>query len=290
MEMTKESDMTDALQQEVNEIATMCAAILKHKPDVVVCEKGVSDLAEHFLLKGNVSVLRRVRKTDNNRIARVTGACIVNRPEELQDSDVGSDCGLFEVRKIGDEYFSFFEECKNPSACSIILRGGSKDTLNEMERNLHDALGVAKNIFTEPKLVPGGGAIEMELSKRLLEKSKEIQGLEQKPFKSIAYSLEAIPRTLAFNCGSNVVRLLTELRVKHQEENGLFWGIDGNKGVIADMREVKVWEPLMVKRQVIKTAIESSCMLLRIDDIVSGIKKKEQKGSTNFQDNPEVLD
>lgn len=125
----------------------MCNAILKVKPDVVVCEKGVSDLAEHFLLKGNVSVIRRARKTDNNRIARVTGATIVNRTEELQESDVGTDCGLFVIRKISDEYFTFFEECKNPTACSIILRGGSKDTLNEMERNLHDALGVAKNIF-----------------------------------------------------------------------------------------------------------------------------------------------
>lgn len=129
----------------------------------------------------------------------------------------------------------------------------------------------------------------MELSKRLLEKAKDVQGLEQKPFKTIAYSLEAIPRTLALNCGSNAVRLLTELRVKHQGEDGLFWGIDGNKGVIADMREAKVWEPLMVKRQAIKTAIESSCMLLRIDDIVSGIKKKEVQGSTNFQDNPEMM-
>lgn len=147
LEMSKESDMTEALQQEINEVAQMCNAILKVKPDVVVCEKGVSDLAEHFLLKGNVSVIRRARKTDNNRIARVTGATIVNRTEELQESDVGTDCGLFIIRKISDEYFTFFEECKNPTACSIILRGGSKDTLNEMERNLHDALGVAKNIF-----------------------------------------------------------------------------------------------------------------------------------------------
>lgn len=156
----------------------MCTAILKFNPDVVVCEKGVSDLAEHFLLKQNVTCIRRVRKTDNNRVARVSGAKIVNRPEELQETDIGTECGLFQVRKIGDEYFTFFEDCKNPTACSILLRGGSKDTLNEMERNLHDALGVAKNILVEPKLIPGGGAVEMELSKRLLEKAKEIKGLE----------------------------------------------------------------------------------------------------------------
>lgn len=195
-----------------------------------------------------MTVLRRARKTDNNRIARVTGAKIVNRPEELMESDVGTECGLFEVRKLGDEYFSFFDNCKNPTACSILLRGGSKDTLNEMERNLHDAMGVAKNLFSEPKLVPGGGATEMELSKRLLEKAQEIEGLQQKPFKAIAYALEAIPRTLALNCGANVVRLLTELRAKHHEEDGACWGIDGNKGVLADMNEVGIWEPLAVKK------------------------------------------
>lgn len=141
---------------------------MKHKPDVVITEKGVSDLAQHFLLKQNISCIRRVRKTDNNRIARVTGARIVNRPEEIEAGDIGTECGLFQIRKLGDEYFTYFDECKNPSACTILLRGGSKDSLNEMERNMHDALGVARNIFANPRLVPGGGATEMELSKRLL--------------------------------------------------------------------------------------------------------------------------
>lgn len=177
MEMTKDTDMADALRQEQAEIAQMCSAILKFKPDVVVTEKGVSDIAQHFLLEGNVSVIRRMRKTDNNRIARVTGAKIVNRPEDLSESDIGTNCGFFEMRKIGDEYFVFFEKCKNPSACTIVLRGGSKDTLNEMERNLHDALGVARNLFAEPRLLYGGGAVEMQISQRLLEKAKEIVGL-----------------------------------------------------------------------------------------------------------------
>jgi len=143
LEMMKESDMTDALQQEMEEVMMMCKDILKWKPDVVITEKGVSDLAQHFLVKENVSVIRRIRKTDNSRIARVTGARIVNRPEELHEDDVGKRCGLFELRKIGDEYFTYMVKCKEPEACSIILRGGSKDVLNEMERNLHDCLGVA---------------------------------------------------------------------------------------------------------------------------------------------------
>ena len=285
LEMSKESDMQETLQQEMHEVAQMCSAIIKWKPDVVVTEKGLSDLAIHYFLQANITAIRRVRKTDNNRIARVTGARIVNRPEEIEEQDIGTECGLFVIRKFGDEYFSFFEECRKPSACSILLRGGSKDTLNELERNLHDALGVARNVFTCPKLVPGGGATEMEVAHRLIEKSKSIQGLVQQPYKAVAYSLEAIPRTLAQNCGADVVRLLTELRAKHTTEQGTHWGIDGNKGVIADMHEISVWEPLLVKSQVIKTAIESSCMLLRIDDVVSGIKKKEKSGGA--QQNPE---
>ncbi len=254
----------------------MCSAIIKWKPDVVVTEKGVSDLAQHFLLRNNISVIRRVRKTDNNRIARVTGAKVVNRPEEIQEDDIGKSCRQFVIRKIGDEYFTFFEKCEKPSACTILLRGGSKDSLNELERNLHDALGVARNIFTQPKLVPGGGATEMEISKKLLENSKNISGLMQKPYKAVAFALEVIPRTLAQNCGTDVVRLLTKLRAKHSTEEGKYFGVDGNNGTMADMHEINIWEPLMVKMQVIKTAIETSCLLLRIDDVVSGIKKTSQ--------------
>jgi len=184
--MTKDTDMNEALQQEVDEIAQMCKDIMKLKPDVVVTEKGVSDLAQHFLLKQNISVIRRVRKTDNNRIARVTGATIVSRPEEIVETDIGTDCGLFKIGKIADDYFTYFLECKKPSACTILLRGASKDSLNEMERNLQDALGVCRNIFSNPKLVPGGGAIEMQLSQRLQEKAKNISGLEQKPYRAIA--------------------------------------------------------------------------------------------------------
>lgn len=275
LEMSKETDMTDALQQEMDEIALMCNEILKHNPDVVVTEKGVSDLAQHFLLKQNISVIRRIRKTDNNRIARVSGAKIVNRPEEIQESDIGKECGLFEISKIGDEYFTFFLECKNPKACTILLRGASKDVLNELERNLHDALAVGRNLLMNPKLVPGGGAIEMELAHRLQEKAKTIEGLEQLPLKAVSYALEVIPRTLAQNCGSDVVRNITELRAKHSKNGGLYFGIDGNTGKIADMREANIWEPAVVKIQVFKTAIEASAMLLRIDDVVSGLKKRQ---------------
>lgn len=286
MEFTKEDDFKKALMMEEEEIRKMCDDILRVKPDVVITEKGVSDTAQHFLMKhGNCTVIRRIRKTDNNRVARVCGATIANRPEELQDSDVGTDCGLFEIKKIGDEYFTFMLECKAPKACTIMLRGASKDVLNEIERNLHDAMGVARNVMINPKLVPGGGAVEMELACRLTEHATKVEGIMQWPFKALAAALEVIPRTLAQNCGADVVRVMTELRAKHSSgsPDGIYAGIDGNLGKIADMRTANVWDPLAVKQQTFKTSIEAACMLLRIDDIVSGIKK-DRRGQAGRQE------
>ncbi len=146
VEMTNADDFNKLLELEKQYIQDICEAIISHKPDIVITEKGVSDLAQHYFVKANISCFRRIRKTDNNRVARATGATIVNRPEEIQESDIGTNCGLFEIRKIGDEYFTFLEECKNSTACTILLRGGSKDVLNEIERNLQDAMQVARNV------------------------------------------------------------------------------------------------------------------------------------------------
>jgi len=273
-------DFTALLKIEEDYIARICNEIIKFKPDLVFTEKGVSDLAQHYFVKHNITAIRRVRKTDNNRIARCCGATIVNRTDEIQESDVGTGCGLFEINKIGDEYFTFLTECKAPKACTILLRGASKDVLNEVERNLMDAMNVARNVVQDARLVPGGGAIEMAISQALVEKSKSIEGVEQRPYRAVAEALEVIPRTLTQNCGANVVRVLTDLRAKHAVSpvENYSWGVDGNKGVIADMHDVGVWEPYAVKAQTIKTAIEAACILLRVDDVVSGISKKKQPG------------
>jgi len=167
LEMSKATDFANVLKQEETEVEEMCAHILRVKPDVVITEKGVSDLAQHFLLKNNVSVIRRIRKTDNLRIGRVSDAIICNRPEEIEDKDVGTMCGLFEVKKIGDEYFSYFLDCEDPKACTILLRGASKDVLNEIERNLQDAMCVARNIMLNNQVIPGGGCVEMSVSRML---------------------------------------------------------------------------------------------------------------------------
>lgn len=155
IEIMKDTDFTRILELEEEFVKKMCEDIISVKPDVVITEKGVSDLAQHYLVKAGISAIRRLRKSDINRIARACGATVVNRTEELRDEDVGTRAGLFEIKKVGDEYFCFITECKDPKACTIILRGASKDVLNETERNLQDALHVARNLLIEPKLVPG---------------------------------------------------------------------------------------------------------------------------------------
>ncbi|KAK3117045.1 T-complex protein 1 subunit gamma [Teratosphaeriaceae sp. CCFEE 6253] len=270
IEISKEEDWNRILQIEEEQVRAMCDAIIAVQPDLVITEKGVSDLAQHFLLKANITALRRVRKSDTNRIARATGATIVNTPSDLTQSDVGTQCGLFEISKIGDEYFTFLTQCKSAKACTILLRGPSKDILNEVERNLQDAMSVARNVLFHPYLSPGGGATEMAISTRLAQKAKTVDGVAQWPYRAIAESLEVIPRTLIQNAGASPIRLLTQLRAKHAEVSSgvCSWGIDGEAGKVVDMKTLGVWEPQAIKLQSVKTAVESACLLLRVDDIV----------------------
>ncbi|KAK1876092.1 T-complex protein 1 subunit gamma [Dissostichus eleginoides] len=213
-------------------------------------------LAQHYLMKANITAIRRVRKTDNNRIARACGARIVNRTDELREEDIGTGAGLFEVKKIGDEYFTFVTECKDPKACTILLRGASKEILAEVERNLQDAMQVCRNVLLEPALLPGGGAVEMAVSKRLMERSRSLTGVDQWPYRAVAHALEVIPRTLIQNCGASTIRVLTSLRAKHTQPDSVNWGVDGETGCLSDMMELGIWEPLAVKAQVYKTAVE----------------------------------
>lgn len=238
----------------------------------------VVDLAQHYLVKNNITALRRVRKTDNNRIARATGATIVNAVQSLTEADVGTKCGLFEISKIGDEYFTFLTQCEDPKACTVLLRGPSKDILNEIERNLQDAMGVARNVIWNPRLCPGGGATEMAIAVGLEKKAKSIEGIAQWPYRAVAEAMEVIPRTLIQNSGSSPIRVLTQLRAKHADSAGSTWGIDGDAGKLVDMKEYGVWEPMAVKEQSIKTAIESACLLLRVDDIVAAKAAKQPGG------------
>jgi len=274
VEVTKEEDWNTLLKMEEEYVENMCAQIVAFRPDIVITEKGVSDLAQHYFVKANITAFRRLRKSDNNRIARAVGATIVSRPDEIQESDIGTGCGRFEVRKIGDEYFAFLEKCAHPKACTVLLRGGSKDVLNEVERNLADAMQVVRNVVFNPQLLPGGGATEMAVSVAIRKSSEEAEGPQRWALLAVSEAFEVIPRTLAQNCGASVVRTLTKVRTEHLK-GGHTWGIDGTSGELADMNELGIWEPLSVKTQTYKTAIEAACMILRIDDIVSGVRAKK---------------
>lgn len=292
LEFSKETDFARVLELEEEYIKSICDDIIKFKPDLIVTEKGVSDLAQHFLVKAGISAIRRVRKSDNNRISRACGATIVSRTDEIREEDIGTGAGLFEIRKIGEEYYAFVEKCSNPKACTIILRGASKDVLNEVDRNFQDALNVARNVMLEPYLVPGGGACEMEIAKLLEDKAKSVTGVHQWPFKALARAFEVIPSTLIQNCGANVIRTLTALRAKHANEGNSSWGVNGQSGDLVDMNELGIWEPIVVKQQTYKTAIETAILLLRIDDIVSGAKKASTllERSDKGPQAPEVAD
>lgn len=282
LELTKESDFERILQMEEEHIKRITDEVIAMKPDLVFTEKGISDLAQHFLMKAGITAIRRVRKSDNNRIARACGGTVCSRTEEVKEEDIGTNAGLFEVKKFGDEYFTFITECKEPKACTILLRGASKDILMEVERNLQDAMQVARNVMVQPRLLPGGGAVELALARRMLERSKSMTGVEQHPYKAVAEALEVIPRTLLQNCGAQTIRVLTKLRAEHVKEDRINMGVNGETGAVCDMAQLNVWEPLSVKLQTYKTAMETAMLLLRIDDIVSGSKKAEgQEGTGN---------
>jgi T-complex protein 1 subunit gamma len=280
LEISRDGDWNSFLRIEEEQVRDVCEKIIAFKPDVVVCEKGVSDLAQHYLLNANISVLRRLKKSDNNRIARATGATIINQVDDIRESEIGTKCGLFEVRLIANEYFAFFEDCKDPKACSIILRGPSKDIINEIERNLHDAMAVTRNLMLNPTLLPGGGAIEAKISVELEKKALEMETIDKYAFNALSRAFEVIPRILIQNAGANPTSLVIDLKAKIAASSLDLWGIDGIKGqIVKNGDEGSILESTAVKVQTFKSAIEATCMILRVDDILSGLNKKPEKSS-----------
>jgi len=291
VKLSSAPDYDKVMKEEEEVVKQMVMDIVRWKPDILITEKGLSDEAQHWLVINNVTAFRRLQKSANNRLARATGATIVSLPHELKESSVGTKCGLFEVKKIGDEYWSFITDCEDPKTCSILLRGPSKDVLNEIERNLQDAMAVARNVLENPMVCPGGGATEMAIGAKLAANSRTIPGVEQYSYHAVSIALEVIPRTLLQNCGSNIVRTLTNLRAKHATPTNANWGVNGITGELADMNELGIWEPVSVKAQTLKTALEAACMILRIDEVLSGIGgKQESKGPSVMGGVPEDAD
>ncbi len=266
------------LDEESRILKEMVDKIRKAGANVVFCQKGIDDMAQHFLAKQGVLAARRIKKSDMEKLARATGGRIVTNIDDLTGKDLG-EAELVEERRIGDDKMIFIEGCKNPKSVGILIRGGFERFVDEAERGIHDALSVIADVYEDPKIVPGGGAIETELSKRLRTYAAKVGGREQLAIEAFADALEVIPKALAENAGLDPIDIMVDIRAKHEKPNGLGWGVDVFAGKTTDMWRQGVIEPKSVKEQAIKSAVEAAAMILRIDDLIAAAKMKtESKG------------
>ncbi len=261
------------LDEEESMLKKMVDQIVASGANVVICQKGIDDIAQHYLSKVGIYATRRTKKSDMEKLARATGGKVVTTIEDLTSTDLGK-AGLIEERKIGDDKMTFVEGCKNPKAVSLLVRGGTEHVVDEIERAVHDAISVVASAIEDGKSVTGGGAPEIELAKRLREYAETVGGREALAVNGFASSVEAIPRTLAENAGLDSIDMLVELRAKHEGSKGKTFGIEVYKGEVTDMMKLGVIEPLRTKTQAIKSASEAAIMILRIDDVISASKKE----------------
>jgi len=264
------------LDEEEKILRGMVEKIASVGANVVVCEKGIDDVVQHFMAKKNILAVRRVKQSDMEKLAKATGAHIITNIEDLKSADLGY-AKLTEERKVSDDKMTFIEGCKDAKALSIIVRGGTERVVDEAERAIHDALCVVRDVVVEPYVVVGGGATETEVAKMLRSYGEKLSGKEQLAVQAFADALETIPMVLAENAGMDPINSLMELRSKHQGKQR--WvGIDPFKGKVSDLSKLDVYEPLVVKIQAIKSAGEAAGMLLKIDDVIAASKSKEGAG------------
>lgn len=258
------------LEEENRMLKSMVDKIISSGANVAICQKGIDDVAQHYLAKSNVLSVRRVKESDMTKLARATGARIVNNLEDLGTKDLGL-ADLVEERKVETDKWVFIEGCKHPKAVTILIRGGSQRVVDEAERSLHDALMVTKDVIERPFIVAGGGSPESYVAGKLREWSSTLSGREQLAADKFAESLEVIPLALAENAGMDPIDTLTELRSK-QAKGSKWSGIDARSAKIVDMSKLDIVEPLSVKEQIIKSATEVASMILRIDDVIASSK------------------
>ena len=260
------------LKQEENMIKEMVEKLAAKGANVILCQKGIDDMAQHFLSRKNILAVRRVKKSDMEKLAKATGGKVITNLDDMTKKDLGY-AKLVEETKIGDDKMTFIEGCKNPRAVTILIRGGTERIVDEAERSLHDALCVARDVVEEPKIMAGGGAPEMEVAKVLKEYAETLPGREQLAVMCFAEALEAIPTTLAENAGLDPIDIISELRARH--EKGEIWaGVEVHAGKVKNMKELGVFEPIAVKKQIIKSCTEAASMLLKIDDIIAAGKMR----------------
>jgi thermosome len=264
------------LDQENRMLKDMVEKVKKTGANVLICQKGIDDIAQYFLAKEGILAVRRAKESDMEKLAKATGGRVVNNIDDLTPQDLGS-AGLVEERKIGDDKMVFIEKCKNPKSVSILLRAGLERMVDEAERSMKDALSVVRDVLEEPKIVAGGGAVEAEIAKQLRDYAVKVGGREQLAIEAFADSIEVIPKTLAQNAGHDPIDIMVALRSQHENVKGLHMGVDVYSGKVVDLYKKGVVEPVKVKAQAIKSAAEAASMILRIDDVIAATKPKEEK-------------
>jgi len=258
------------LDEEEKMLKDMTDKISGSGANVLLCEKGIDDVAQHYLAKKGILAVRRVKQSDMEKLVKATGGKVVSNVNDLRAEDLGF-AKLVEERKVADDKMTFVEGSKNPKAVTILVRGGSERLVDEAERAIHDALCVVRDVVLDPRVVGGGGAPEAEVARRLREHAQKLSGKEQLAVIAFGEALETLPTALAENAGLDPIDILVQLRVAH--EKGQLWaGVDVNESKVADLKERGILEPLGVKVQVIKSAAEAAGMILKIDDVIAAAK------------------
>ncbi len=271
------TQMKAFLDQENRMLKEMADKIKASTASVLFCQKGIDDLAQHYLAKEGILAARRVKQSDMEKLARATGGRVISNLDDLKAQDLGK-AGLVEERKVGEDKMVFVENCKHPRSVAILIRAGLERMVDEAERAMNDALSVVSDVIEYNKVVAGGGAIEAEIAKQLRNYATQVGGREQLAIEAFAESLEIIPKTLAENAGLDPIDILVGLRSAHEKPKGEVWGVNVFTGKVMDMYANGVIEPLRVKEQAIKSAAEAASMILRIDDVIAATKPKEPKG------------
>src|SRR3989344_5625214 len=258
------------LDEENRMLKNMVDKVIASGATVVLCQKGIDDMAQHYLAKAGILAVRRVKESDLTKLSKATGARIVSNLDDLFEKDLGT-AGLVEERKIEEDRWVFIEECKHPKSVTLLLRAGSQRVVDEVERSVHDAIMVVRDVMELPSIVAGGGSPETYTASKLRSWSKSLEGREQLAVEKFADALETIPLTLSENAGMDPIDTLASLRSK-QSKGEKWTGIDVMKGHVGNMKSSDIIEPLAVKNQIISAAAEAACMILRIDDVIATTK------------------
>ncbi|MEM3857710.1 MAG: thermosome subunit alpha [Thermoprotei archaeon] len=272
IQITSPDQMKAFIDQESAILKEMVEKLKKVGANVVICQKGIDDVAQHFLAKNGMLAARRAKRSDMEKLSRATGARIVTSIDDLSAQDLG-DAALVEERRVANEKMVFIEGCRNPRAVTILVRGSSEMVLDEVERSLNDSLNVVRNVLLDPRILPGGGASEVYLSTKLREYASTVGGKEQLAVQEFADALLVVPSVLAETAGLDTIEALAELKAKH-EDGKHEYGVDALAGKLADMYKVGITEPLRVKLQVLKSATEAALLILKIDDVIAASPPK----------------